>query len=492
MNQPKNWVSRNSTILVFAAVAALILFRTLPYEFFGNEILDSDESIFALMAKHLSVGKAFPVFAYNQSYLLGQVSWLAAPLYRLFGPTVAMFRLPMAIMNLVVGFLLIFLLRRESRLKTWDAWICALWFLIPSVRTARGLTNGADGAIEPYLYLLVIWMLRKRPLLAGLIAGVGMSGRPFVFYGVVSILILELASRKNIKAFLKQSALWGTGLVLTYSAIRELGRHASNYRASGLPLYMKSVRHMLEDVRGFFAEIIPQTIGLETQRWFPTSTTPGMNNHWNVLTLALALVGACLFVILLRQLTKLGRRGLEKMLGDETLLFPIYLVLISFLTFTAYVVLSPPSEDIRYTYCLILGMVGIYALQKRVGLSARLWRWSLVFVLGTSLVNLGWNALSWADLAEIEHAHRVQNLIAYLRANQIYASEAADYWTSNNLSFLSNEEIVVTRRYGNIKQEVAIWAQTPVQNRAVIDIKPCPGGTKVEGWYVCPYNTAVQ
>lgn len=229
MTQFKHWLSRHSTVLVYVAVAALILFRTLPYEFFGREVLDSDEAIFALMAKHLSVGKAFPIFAYHQKYLFGQISWLAAPLFVLFGPSVAMYRLPLLLLNLGVGLLLVFLLRRESRLRSLDAWICALWFLIPSVRSARGFTNGCDGAIEPYFYLLVIWMLRKRPLLAGVIAGVGIATRPFVFYGVTAILLLELAQNKNIKAFIQKCVIWAVGIALSIAAIQVAAHYSTGY-----------------------------------------------------------------------------------------------------------------------------------------------------------------------------------------------------------------------------------------------------------------------
>jgi len=425
MTQLKNWFSRHSLILVYVAVAALILFRTLPYEIFGREVLDSDEAIFALMAKHLSVGKAFPIFAYHQKYLFGQISWLAAPLFVLFGPSVAMYRLPLLLMNLGVGLLLVFLLRRESRLKAVDAWICALWFLIPSVRSARGFTNGCDGAIEPYFYLLVIWMLRKRPLLAGVIAGVGIATRPFVFYGVTAILILELARNKNIKAFVRECVIWGTGIALSIAAIQVAAQYSTGYGGGNAPLLHKSIRHMFEDVRGFFAEIIPQTVGLETQRWFPTPGSPGMDNHWNVFTLALALVGAFLFCVLLRSLWKKGRPGLEALAADETLHFPAYLVLISFLTFIAYVVLSPPSDDIRYTFTLILGFVGIYALQRRLGKSSWLWYGSLGFVLGISASNLWMNGRSWFDLAEIDRAGHVTNLLDYLRKNHAVAVRSA-------------------------------------------------------------------
>ena len=71
---------------------------------------DSEQAIVGLMAKHVSELRAFPLFFYGQNYMLGVQAWLAAPLFLIGGPTLLMLRLPLVVINAVVGVLLVILL----------------------------------------------------------------------------------------------------------------------------------------------------------------------------------------------------------------------------------------------------------------------------------------------------------------------------------------------------------------------------------------------
>jgi len=51
------------------------------------------------MAKHLSEFRAFPLFFYGQHCMPGVESWIAVPFFWVGGPTVAMLRLPLVIIN---------------------------------------------------------------------------------------------------------------------------------------------------------------------------------------------------------------------------------------------------------------------------------------------------------------------------------------------------------------------------------------------------------
>jgi hypothetical protein len=83
-------------MLVFACAAALVLLRSAIFVFF-----DSDQAGVGLMAKHLSEGRALPVFTYGQGYRL------AAPLLWLFGPSLLALKLPVLLMNIALAMLLI-------------------------------------------------------------------------------------------------------------------------------------------------------------------------------------------------------------------------------------------------------------------------------------------------------------------------------------------------------------------------------------------------
>ena len=69
---------RRERWIVLAAVAALVVWRSGVLVFWEQAQFDSDQAVIGLMAKHLSEGRAFPVFMYGQSYILGVQSWMAA------------------------------------------------------------------------------------------------------------------------------------------------------------------------------------------------------------------------------------------------------------------------------------------------------------------------------------------------------------------------------------------------------------------------------
>ena len=52
---------------MLAVAAAIVLLRTLVYLRFERLAFNSDQAIVGLMAKHLSEGRAFPLFFYGQT-----------------------------------------------------------------------------------------------------------------------------------------------------------------------------------------------------------------------------------------------------------------------------------------------------------------------------------------------------------------------------------------------------------------------------------------
>ena len=60
-------------------VVLVILARSAIFVFWEQAHFDSDQAVYGLMAKHLSEGRAFPMFMYGSNYILAVESWLAAP-----------------------------------------------------------------------------------------------------------------------------------------------------------------------------------------------------------------------------------------------------------------------------------------------------------------------------------------------------------------------------------------------------------------------------
>src|SRR3954469_3835074 len=89
-----------------AALVAVVVARSAVFVFWPGSHFDSDQAVTGLMAKHLSELRAFPVFWYGQTYMLGVEAWLAAPLIAMFGATVTALKLPLLAINVVIAVLL--------------------------------------------------------------------------------------------------------------------------------------------------------------------------------------------------------------------------------------------------------------------------------------------------------------------------------------------------------------------------------------------------
>ena len=60
--------------------------------------------------------------------------------------------------------------------------------------TAATLLQASGGNLEPFLYVLLLWMTRRHPVWFGAIAGIGFLQREFTIYGIVAIGLIELLS----------------------------------------------------------------------------------------------------------------------------------------------------------------------------------------------------------------------------------------------------------------------------------------------------------
>src|SRR5215210_2788590 len=86
-----------------AVAASLIVIRAFVWIFFEQSGFDSDQAVVGLMAKHLAEGRAFPLFYYGQHYMLAVEPWLAAPLFKVFGASVATLKLPLMAINIATA-----------------------------------------------------------------------------------------------------------------------------------------------------------------------------------------------------------------------------------------------------------------------------------------------------------------------------------------------------------------------------------------------------
>lgn len=180
----------------FLLLAAIVVCRSAVFVAWPAAHFDSDQAITGLMAKHLAEARAFPVFWYGQTYMLAVEAWLAAPLMAIAGASVAALKLPLLAINVAIVWLLLRGLTRDAGLAAHQAAFAALFFVLAPPITAAHFLTANGGNVEPALYVLLLWTLRRRPLWMGLVLGVGFLNREFTIYGAVALLILDAAERR--------------------------------------------------------------------------------------------------------------------------------------------------------------------------------------------------------------------------------------------------------------------------------------------------------
>jgi hypothetical protein len=482
------------SIALYCTTLILILFRTLPFLLFGRETLDGDEAIWGLMARDLAQGKAFPVFGYGTKYLLGVSAWLAAPFFKLFGPSFFMLRFPLLLLNLVTGLSLVFLVRRHGKLGSLATFVCCSWFLLPPLNVSQALMNANPGAIECFTFLLVLWALRAVPVVSGFISGIGITNRPFVLYGIASWLLVRWRTFKNHWKDLKfpgYSLVFVISATLGWGSIQWMARFSANYFGDASPGEIKRLRLMLEDIRNFIFDVFPKLVGIHSQKF----TEPPIIfckfpyvSRINPLGAVMALMGGSLLILLVRRVWKTRKYLWSEALSDRKHAFGFYLTFIGLLSAAGYVIAGPPSGDVRYTFQVLFGMVGLYLLSAQLGVKSRTAWLLMAFAIGCMANNTIALVGGWQSLMELDRKHPTQNLVDHLERSGIRAG-FSNFWDSYTLTFLSNGRITIADALerSRIPDDNQFVLSQPLDTIVRITTQPCQEGKGqiVERWHLC-------
>jgi hypothetical protein len=184
---------RAELAVAVAAAFAIIVVRSIVPMVYERFDFNSDQAIVGLMAKHLAELRTFPLFYYGQNYMLGVESWIAAPFVLAGGTTIAMMRLPLVIIGAAAALLCMVALVREGMRP-----LCALVATLPIVATtpivsATLLELGAS--VEPFLYVMLLWWLRRRPYLFGALLCVAILHREFSMFAATSLAVVQWRDR---------------------------------------------------------------------------------------------------------------------------------------------------------------------------------------------------------------------------------------------------------------------------------------------------------
>jgi len=485
-------------VLVCLAAVLIVVFRSAMFVFKPALDFDSDQAIFGLMAKHLSEGRAFPLFIYGQNYLLAVEAWLAAPMFMLFGVSVATLKLPMLLMNVAVALLLIVLLERELGLRPLTALVASLPFVFAAPEASTTMLKTLGGTVEPLLCALLLWVTRRRPAWFGFVAAIGALNREFALYGVLGVLLVEAltgawrraedwgrlwrAARtaaevwlvvQFLKPFASAAGPGTTGRdVLT-------GTEADNF-LNALHRMCFDTAAIVPGLKGLIVMHWPRLFGIEVR---PLGAYGLIGESLQSVPGAAWVFGPAALFLLAR--TVVGFWGARHRWRQY--LFAGYLMFVGAVSAGMLALARCGAvETLRYDLMSILGAVGLIGLFFAVETRA----WSRA--LGTAIL-VAWAALSALGHARIwvEYASRppVADKVLILRNLDVrgikYAT--ADYWIAYYVTFMSNERVIVNandfpriREYGDVVGEHRAEAVR-------ISRTSCGDGRPVfEGVYFCP------
>ncbi len=500
------WITERRLTIALAAAVALVAARAAVFLLWEQASFDADQAIFGLMAKHIAEGRAFPMFIYGDQYMLGVEAWLASPLFAVFGPSVAVLKLPVVLVNVATAVLLVWVLHRDGGLKPVTALICSLFYVWASPALAGSLVQTGGGNPEPFLYVLLLWVLRDRPLAFGVVFGIGFMHREFTAYGVAAIVGLALLDSWRVTAArLRAVALAGIGYMVVWQLVRT-GFVFSNPFGPGAPItaalgggnnieglagrYCWAPETIVPGLQGMFGNYLGILFGADDHRLADVgvrsvigrTNVPGLPAFWPLLGAIFAAALARVAWISVRDRRPPWRGG--GAVGA-------FLLLVGLQAGVAYAVARCGRLDlttVRYALLTLYVGVGVVALFFVYETERRL-RQAMVAVM-----------LLWALASGAAHLrllneylfHEPQNphrqLATYLVGHDIHYARA-DYWTAYATTFLAGERVVIasteTVRINRYQREVDAHRAEAV----TVQREPCRNGVGPEAvpgtYWIC-------
>jgi hypothetical protein len=472
--------SRRERFLFTSAAVVLVLFRGFVPTYYEGYDFGSDQAIVGLMARHLIALHDFPLYYYGLNYLLGVEAWIIAPFFWLFRSSVAMMRVPLLILNVIVAVWLMAGLRKRLRLSPAMAFVAALPFIMPTPAVGNQLLGMAGACIEPFVYVLLLWQLRFRPLAFGMLLAFGALHREFTLFALPAIVIVEASSGELWAwANIRRAARMACGFGLVWLIVDDLKMHLSN---SALALQISSLGNQM-----CFDGEWPQRVAALLRQAAPALFGAVRVDSQIVETGGHVLVGWLVGLAGLLMVVRLVQNRHQSRQVNAEAGFGPYLAWVGVLTVCAYplscnVALGGPTL-LRYLLFGLLIPVGLFAtFMARETSRALRTLLATVFVLWASAnlvdnVRLAVAAVRNPPVSE----HRL--LINYLTSHQIRYARAI-YWDAYAVDFLSRERLTVAST--DIVRIPEYQKQVDEHAKDAVDIlrQPCTGYVTIASWCI--------
>jgi hypothetical protein len=473
----------------FTALAILLVFvRAAVFIFHGYIDFDSDQAIVGLMAKHLSEFRTFPLFFYDQNYMLGVQAWIIAPFFWIARPSIAVLKTPLVLLYALAAVLLMRGISTNLRLRPAIGFVAALPFIVPTPPVAGSLlqTLGASG-VEPILYVLFLWMLRGWPLAFGALLAVGFLHREFTMYALPALVVIHAADRSlwsptAPRWAMRMAGAFGLVWLIIDDAKMHLDGHSLALQAQMLGKdacfeageYLARIRYM-------FRVGLPVLSGGRTMVLSEYATRSSAVVGSPVIAW---IAGGAMVLILARIAWLLIRRRVG---AGADIGFGVYLALVGCCALAAYPLACSANTGIypiiRYMNMGLLVPVGCFAVFMALETSARLRSAVVIAFVVWGSANLVDNVkeIRAASVQPLPDPHR--ELTDFLLSHQIRYARA-DYWDAYVVDFLSRERVIVG---SNGPARIPEYERRVDENsHAAVNIErmPCQGQQQVAAWCV--------
>jgi hypothetical protein len=481
-------------VSVWAAIViavGLVLLRSLVPVLYEQFDFDSDQAIVGLMAKHASELRTFPLFFYGQPYMLAVQAWIAVPFFWIGGPTLAMLRLPLVLLNALVPALVILILVRRG-VGPLFALAAALPIATTTPVVSAALVETLGASVEPLVYVLLLWRLRSRPVAYGALLAAGTLHREFTIFAAPAAIVAgwiegrPWRSTALVKAMVAFAGMW---LIVAALApmVNNLGPAGGASRTAALGDEARLVASWLS-FRGapYAARLQSLLSGGLPDLFGARPYVPLRYNVNSALTVGSHVAGVLLLVALAVCVWRLAR-GLTANAAWRRTAFPAYLVIIAIEAVAAYGLnagIDPAAPAVlRYVLFALLLPVGLLGGCFLVDGSVR---WRLAVAGGVA----AWAVLATSDnirvLAEYRAAappSEFRALADSLVAHRIRYG-TAQYWDCYVVDFLSRERVVLASTgAARISAYQAVVERNAARAVQVVR-QPCAGGERVASWCI--------
>jgi len=407
---------------------------------------------------------------------------------------VSVFSLHLSILatNLVVATVVIVALCRDGALRPWQAVVSTLPFTF-APPTMSGYLLEIGGNIGPLLYVPVLWLLRRRPVIFGGLLAIGALHREFTVYAVPILLAQEAWSgelwtkrslRKWVVAFSVAAATWQAVQALRpYADVRGPDTHG---RPAAVDTGLAAATGRANIVVADLPRRAREMAGRDFQSMFgavKADTNTAAQGHdvlfWPF-TLGLAVIGVAAAIAGLRM------RGAGRVAYRTAAEFPLFLVGVG-LTAAIVYVLARPDETFVDRYALL-------ALYLPIGLVswcyvARPPRALAVLTAAVPIVMAVSSAYDHSILLSRYWGGRTPNHLRVL-ADELERRHVTvamgGYWRAYKLTFMTNERVKVASADMVRIEEYQRLAAAEGSRLVVIQERPCAGGEHMDVWYLCP------